>query len=113
MKQLETDKPDVTSLARESASPDKTWLTARMPAQVHDVLLAHGLIPDPHVGTNAAVSAWVGEKDWAYVGRFPTPADRPGPAILRLEELDTLANVWLNRTPLGHFENMFREYAVG
>jgi hypothetical protein len=54
VKQLDTDKPDVAALARESASPDKSWLTARMPAQVHDVLLAHGLIPDPHVGTNAA-----------------------------------------------------------
>ena len=44
VKQLDTDKPDVAALVRESASPDKTWLSARMPAQVHDVLLAHGLI---------------------------------------------------------------------
>jgi hypothetical protein len=69
VKQLETDKPDIAKLARESATPDNTWLAARMPAQVHDVLLAHGLIPDPHIGTNATASAWVGEKDWAYVDR--------------------------------------------
>ena len=112
VKQLDTGKPDVATLTRESASPDKTWLTARMPAQLHDVLLAHGLIPDPHVGTNATASAWVGEKDWAYLCRFPTPANIAGPAFLRFEGLDTLADVWLNGVPLGHFENMFREYAV-
>ena len=112
MKQVETDKPDIAALTRESASPDKTWLAARMPAQVHDVLLAHGLIPDPHVGTNATASAWVGEKDWAYVCRFPTPENIRGPAFLRFEGLDTLADAWLNGAPLGHFENMFREYAV-
>src|SRR5512141_1222530 len=112
VKQLETDKPDVAALARESASPDKSWLVAQMPAQVHDVLLAHGLIPDPHVGTNATASAWVGEKDWAYVCRFPTPENIRGPAFLRFEGLDTLADAFLNGAAIGHFENMFREHAV-
>lgn len=112
VKQLDTGKPDVEALTRESASRDKTWLTARMPAQVHDVLLAHGLIPDPHVGTNATASAWVGERDWAYLCRFRTPANIAGPAFLRFEGLDTLADAWLNGVSLGHFENMFREYAV-
>ena len=115
VKQLETDKPDIAALARESASPDKTWLSAQMPAQVHDVLLAHGLIADPHVGRNAAACAWVGEKDWAYVCQFPTPEiTGSGPAFLRFEGLDTLATVWLNGAPIGDFgdfENMFREYA--
>ena len=73
IKQLDNDQPDLAALTRDSASPDKTWLSARMPAQVHDVLVAHGLIADPHVGKNAAACAWVGEKDWAYVCRFPTP----------------------------------------
>lgn len=43
IKQLDNDQPDLAALTRESASPDKTWLSARMPAQVHDVLVAHGL----------------------------------------------------------------------
>jgi Glycosyl hydrolases family 2/Ig-fold domain/Mannosidase Ig/CBM-like domain len=112
VKQLKTDTPDVGALARESASPDKTWLAARLPAQVHDVLLAHGLIPDPHVSTNATASAWVGEKDWAYVCRFPTPENIRGPAFLRFEGFDTLADVFLNGVAIRHFENMFREHAV-
>ncbi len=112
VKQLETDRPDIAALTRESVQPDKTWLTAQMPAQVHDVLLAQGLIPDPHFGTNAAASAWVGEKDWAYVDRFPSPEHIRDRAFLRFEGLDTLADVYLNGALLGHFENMFREYAV-
>ena len=57
IKQLETDKPDITELSRSISSPDPTWLSARMPAQVHDVLLEHARISDPHVGKNAAESA--------------------------------------------------------
>lgn len=57
VKQLETERPNIAALTRESASPDSTWLAASMPAQVHDVLLAHGRIPDPHIGTNAAALA--------------------------------------------------------
>lgn len=109
VKQLDTNQPDVAALARASATPDRTWLAARMPAQVHDVLLAHNLIPDPHVGTNAAASAWVGEKDWAYVCRFATPERMTESTCLRFEGLDTLADAWLNGAPIGHFENMFRE----
>ena len=112
IKQLDSDKPDIATLMRDSASPDKTWLAARMPAQVHEVLLANKLIDDPRVGRNAAACAWVGEKDWAYACRFPTPQDISGPALLRFDGLDTIAAAYLNGNPIGRFENMFREYAV-
>lgn len=41
VKQLDAPNPDISGLTRETASPDKSWLSARMPAQVHDVLLQH------------------------------------------------------------------------
>lgn len=88
IKQIETDKPDVTALTRSVASPDQTWLSAQMPAQVHEILLRHGKISDPHIGKNAADSAWVGEKDWAYACVFKSPPDSIGPAYLRFEGLD-------------------------
>ena len=112
VKQLDTDKPDIAALARESASPDKTWLAAPMPAQVHEILLQRGLIPDPHVGKNAAACTWVSEKNWVYVCRFETPRPAAGPALLRFEGLDTLADAWLNGAPIGHFANMYREFSV-
>src|SRR3954447_14550778 len=83
-----------------------------MPAQVHDSLLAHGRIADPHVGRNAAACAWVGDRDWAYVCRFPTPEKAAETAFLRFEGLDTLPDAYLNGQHLGHFENMFRAYVV-
>jgi len=112
VKQLDTDKPDIAALAREAASPDKTWLAAPMPAEVHEILLQRGLIPDPHVGKNAAACSWVSEKNWAYVCRFETPRAAAGPALLRFEGLDTLADAWLNGAPIGHFANMYREFSV-
>jgi len=112
VRQLETDQPLIDDLIKTLGSPDDRWIKATIPAQVHDVLLAHGRIADPHVGKNAAACAWVGEKDWIYVCRFPTPDRIPGPALLRFEGLDTLADAYLNGVAIGHFENMFREYAV-
>ncbi len=82
-----------------------------MPAQVHDVLLAHGRIPDPRIGKNAAESAWVGEKDWAYGCVFTSPAG-VGPVLLRFKGLDTLATVYVNDVEVGRFANMHRHYAV-
>jgi len=65
VRQLGADQIDVADLSRYAGrGPD--WLTARMPAQVHDVLLEHGRIADPHVGHNAAACVWVAESDWVY-----------------------------------------------
>jgi beta-galactosidase/beta-glucuronidase len=112
IKQLEKDKPDIAALTQQATSLDNTWLSARMPAQVHDVLLQHGKISDPHVGRNAAESAWVGEKDWAYACKFSSPVKSSGPVFLRFEGLDTLATAYLNGKKIGYFNNMYREYAV-
>ena len=112
IKQLDNDKPDIAALTRQAVSPDETWLPAKMPAQVHDVLLEHGKISDPHVGRNAADSAWVGEKDWAYACKFAGPPKSAGPVFLRFAGLDTLATVYLNGKKVAYFNNMFREYAI-
>jgi beta-mannosidase len=112
VRQLDTATPDIAALTKEAAAPGDTWFPAAMPAQVHDVLLAHGKIPDPRVGKNAAECAWVGEKDWAYACTFATPKAGGGPALLRFGGLDTLAEAYLNGSLLGRFDNMYREYAV-
>ncbi|MBA2362418.1 MAG: hypothetical protein H0V86_02680 [Chloroflexia bacterium] len=112
IRQLDGDDPDVAALMRAVASPDGTWLPARMPAQVHDVLLEHDLIPDPHIGRNAAECAWVGERAWAYARTFASPEGDSGPVWLRFGGLDTLASAHLNGSHVGSFENMFREYRV-
>ncbi len=114
IKQLEPGTAEPAELTRHAADPDETWLPAAMPAQVHEVLLAHGKIPDPHIGKNAAECVWVGEADWAYACRFPTPPEAAdtAPVWLRFLGLDTLAKAYLNGQLIGAFKNMFREYAV-
>ena len=121
IKQLESDKPDIQALTRQAASPprpsegrgpDNTWLSAQMPAQVRDVLLQHDKISDPRISKNAADSAWVGEKDWAYACTFASPATTNGPVFLRFDGLDTLATAYLNGNKIGSFNNMYRQYAV-
>ena len=42
VKQIDTAKPDPQALTQEAKSPGGKWMRARMPAQVHDVLLEHG-----------------------------------------------------------------------
>ncbi|MHC4179198.1 MAG: glycoside hydrolase family 2 protein, partial [Planctomycetota bacterium] len=112
IKQLDTDRPDVAELTRLAAEPDKTWMAARIPEQVHDVLIRHGKISDPRVGKNAAECTWVGEKDWAYACTFKSPRGNGGPILLCFDGLDTLAEAYLNGQHIGSFNNMYRQYAV-
>jgi hypothetical protein len=100
------------ALAEGLGKLDSDWLTVAMPAQVHDVLLAHGKIPDPRIGRNAAQSAWVAERNWAYACRFKSPESPTGPVFLCFEGLDTLATAYLNGADIGRFDNMHRQYAV-
>jgi beta-mannosidase len=111
VKQIERT-PDIVALCREAAAPGACWLTASMPAQVHDVLFAHGRIPDPHNSMNAAACAWVGEQDWAYACSFRTPPAGDGPIFLRFNGLDTLATVYLNGHEAARYDNMFRTFEL-
>src|SRR5579871_3301750 len=112
LREIDTEPPDIATLMEEAKAPAAPWLSAQMPTQVHEILLAHGRISDPHPGKNAADSAWVGERDWVYACRFAGPDRREGPVFLRFEGLDTLAFAYLNDMPVGQFDNMFREYVV-
>ena len=112
VKQIEPGTADANALTSQAARPDKTWMAARMPAQVHEILLSRGEIPDPRMGKNAAASAWVGEKDWAYACSFPSPQDLSGPVFLRFDGLDTIAAAYLNGVEIGRFQDMFVEYSV-
>lgn len=112
IKQLDSSKPDIAVLTRSAALPDGAWLSARMPEQVHEILLRYGKISDPHISKNATDSAWVGQKDWAYACVFKSPARGEGPVFLRFEGLDTLATAYLNGHKIGEFNNMFRRYRL-
>ncbi|MFZ2360241.1 MAG: glycoside hydrolase family 2 protein [Anaerolineae bacterium] len=95
---------------RQAGSDD--WLPATVPGGVHTDLLALGLIPDPFVADNELRVTWVAESDWEYRRTFTAnPALLAEPNILLVcDGLDTLADVCLNDTYLGHADNMFRRW---
>jgi hypothetical protein len=73
VRQLEGDAVDPVSLAGSLARSDAGWLSTRMPAQVQDVLLGRGLIPDPRRSRDCTKTTWVFTRDWVYATTFPTP----------------------------------------
>ncbi|MHC4591158.1 MAG: beta-mannosidase [Planctomycetota bacterium] len=112
VRQLEPEAYDVDALIEEATAPGPEWFPASMPAQVREVLLAHGRISDPRVGKNAAESTWVADKEWAYACTFAGPDQAGGPVFMRFEGSDTLASAYLNGAHIGDFANMFRPYVV-
>ncbi|PKN94106.1 MAG: beta-mannosidase [Chloroflexi bacterium HGW-Chloroflexi-6] len=88
------------------------WLPASVPGGVHTDLMALGKIPDPFVADNELKVMWVAETDWEYRRTFTvTPALLAADNLLLVcDGLDTLADVYLNETYLGHAENMFRSW---
>jgi len=111
IQQLSTKLPEPESLPQSILDATADWMPAQVPAQVHEILLANGRIPDPHLSKNAADCTWVGEVDWVYATTFPSPVAE-GAVFLCLDGLDTVATVTLNGQEIGRFENMYRQYRI-
>ncbi len=88
------------------------WSPATVPGGVHTDLLALDKIPDPFVADNELRVMWVAENDWEYRHTFTVDANLLAEENVRLvcDGLDTIADVYLNGTYLGHAENMFRQW---
>ncbi len=88
------------------------WLPATVPGGVHTDLLALGKIPDPFVADNELKVMWVAENDWEYRHSFNVDAGLLAEenVLLVCDGLDTIADLYVNGTYLGHAENMFRRW---
>jgi len=95
-----------------SPNPLREWLPATVPGGVHTDLLALGKIPDPFVADNELKVLWVAESDWEYRRSFTVEAGLLAQENIALacDGLDTIADVYLNGTYLGHADNMFRRW---
>lgn len=78
-----------------------------VPGDVHSALLAAGLIPDPYHRDNEAQVQWVARRGWVIAREFDVGAHVDGFWILTLDEVDCLADVYLNGVLLGRLENQF------
>jgi beta-mannosidase len=88
------------------------WSPGTVPGGVHTDLLALNKIADPFVADNELKVLWVAENDWEYRYTFTINADFLAEENVSLvcDGLDTIADVYLNETYLGHAENMFRRW---
>lgn len=87
---------------------DSWWFEARVPGEVHEVLLERGLIQDPFYADNCDKREWVECVDWWYRKRFFLPEGFKGRKVeLVFEGLDTFATVWLNGVRVAESEDMF------
>ena len=83
-----------------------TWHNAHVPGSVYADLMADGTMPDPFYRDNEFAFFDLMKKDWEYVCTFSVPEALPSRVELVCEGLDTLADVSLNGTPIGHADNM-------
>lgn len=86
-------------------------LPMNLPGDVHSALEAAGIIADPYKGRNELEVAWVAKRDWVIERSF-TMTEPDGSWYLDLEQIDTIATVYLNDEPVLEAENCFRRYRV-
>jgi beta-mannosidase len=79
---------------------------------VHTDLLNLGVIEDPFYEDNELRLQWIGEQDWIYKTTFDLPKNFKIDNTINLvfEGVDTIAEAWLNKKPVGKYQNMFRKY---
>lgn len=91
-------------------------LTGTVPCSMYSILLAHGKMDDPFYRLNEYAARDMSEEDCTLTSSFSADADTLAAPrqLLRFLGVDTLADVYLNGTLLGHTENMHRvwEYDV-
>lgn len=88
------------------------WLPARVPGSVYGDLLANGRMEDPYYRDNEQKALEIIEDDFEYRTCFSVPEEvlREEKQLLRFEGIDTIADIFLNGTFLGHTENMHRTF---
>lgn len=85
---------------------------AEVPGDTHSALLKAGKIPDPYWGTNELDIQHLGRVDWEYSRSFlVAPELLESPSVyLNIDQLDTVATVYINDRKAGSTNNAFLRY---
>ncbi|MFH5183900.1 glycoside hydrolase family 2 protein [Paenibacillus sp. TAB 01] len=101
---------------RKDVQPDTEtldWMDAAVPGAVHYDLVKSGKLENPFASTQAAHAAeWVAQTDWIYTREFELEQELSDGAAfaLRIDGIDTYADIWLNDRLLGQTANAYRSY---
>ena len=83
--------------------------TGTVPGSVYSFLLENGLMEDPYFRQNEISATKLADHDYTFSRTFSF--DNPGEAaLLCCEGLDTLCDIYINGTFVGHTKNMHRKY---
>ena len=99
--------PPAKKLALSDFPTDSDWLAiSAMPAQVHDVLLDHKILPAEILVGWCESAEWIGEYDWLYRCQFS--CDRQMHHYdLDLKGLDTVVDIYLNGQQITCHDDLF------
>lgn len=83
--------------------------TGTVPGSVYSFLLENGLMDDPYFRQNEISATKLADSDYTFTRSFSF--NNPGEAaLLCCEGLDTLCDIYINGTFVGHTQNMHRRY---
>ena len=83
-----------------------------VPGGIYTALYDAKLIPDPYFAQNERLTQWPGRVEWDFTRRFDVSAQFAGrkSVILRLEDVDCFADVYLNGVKVGSTGNRFQRH---
>ena len=86
------------------------WIDVEIPGSVYSNLLKKGLMPDPYYRMNELDALQLMEQDFCFRTTFVLTKEQlqADCLLLRFEGIDTLSDIYLNDTHLGHCDNMHR-----
>lgn len=101
---------EATMVERETGR----WFDVTVPCDVHEPLIAAGVIDEPLKGLSCFESEWIEERSWWFRRTLELSAQQLSADRLEIvfESLDTVADVFLNGFHLGDHRNAHRPFSA-
>ena len=91
---------------------DGSTFEISMPTSVQDALIEALVVPDPYYAENELELAFIGKSNWSISRSFDFKVKKGCHYVLRLEKVDTIADLFLNGKKVASFDNEHRIYEL-
>ncbi|MBO4393914.1 MAG: hypothetical protein J5800_06185, partial [Spirochaetales bacterium] len=83
-----------------------------LPGSVQDALIEAMIVPDPYYAENELETLFIGKSDWSISRSFDLDKKDGMHYVLRLEKVDTIAELLINGISVACFDNEHRIYEL-